>query len=197
MSLVSLQEPLSQFCEVFAEACAAGIENPNAMTVSTVDSANRPRSRVVLLKDHDERGFVFYTNLNSTKGRHLTQNQNVCLNFYWRELNKQIIIEGTAEQVSEQEADEYFATRPRTSQLGAWASKQSQPLKSQAHLLAEVAKFEAMYLARKIPRPPHWSGFRVVPHYFEFWKAGTFRLHDRVAYELEDDNHWKKVRLNP
>ena len=106
-------------------------------------------------------------------------------------------INSTDRTVSDQEADEYFATRPRTSQLGAWASKQSRPLKSQTHLLAEVAKYEAMYLARKIPRPPHWSGFRVVPYYFEFWTAGKFRLHDRIAYELEDGNQWKKIRLNP
>ncbi len=174
---MSDQDPFSRFRDVFDEAAATGMTDPNAMILSTVASDGRPSSRAVLLKDFDERGFVFYTNLESRKGRDISDRPDVCLIFYWRELNKQVRIEGRAEQVSDEEADAYFATRPRGSQLGAWASRQSRPLKSRAELLAAVAKFEARFLVR-VPRPPHWSGYRVVPEYFEFWVAGAFRLHD-------------------
>jgi len=189
------RDPFARFATVFERAVAAGIDDPNAMVVSSVDGGGRPSSRVVLLKSFDHRGFVFYTNLESCKGREILANPHVALNFYWRELDEQVRIQGVAEQVGDDEADAYFATRPRGSQLGAWASRQSRPLKSRAILLAEVAKVEAKYLG-KIPRPPHWSGFRVVPDSFEFWVAGKFRLHRRTVYE-KIDGGWENHRLYP
>jgi pyridoxamine 5'-phosphate oxidase len=188
-------DPFARFGEVFERAVAAGIEDPNAMVVSSVGAGGRPSSRVVLLKSFDERGFVFYTNFESRKGREILANPHVALIFFWRELDEQVRIEGAAERVADEEADAYFATRPRGSQLGAWASRQSRPLKNRAVLLAEVARVEAKYLG-KIPRPPHWSGFRVVPDRFEFWVAGRFRLHQRTVYERDGDG-WKTHRLYP
>lgn len=188
--------PFSRFREVFAEAEATGVTDPNAMILSTVDTEGRPSSRAVLLKGFDERGFVFYTNLESRKGREILARPDVCLIFYWRELDHQVRIEGRAEQVSDAEADAYFATRPRGSQLGAWASRQSRPMKGRGELLAAVAKYQARFLF-KVPRPPHWSGFRVVPSAFEFWVAGKFRLHDRTVYERSVDGGWTSHRLFP
>lgn len=190
-----LPDPFVRFGEVFERAVATGIDDPNAMVVSSVDGGGRPSSRVVLLKSFDDQGFIFYTNFESRKGREILANPHVALNFYWRELHEQIRIQGVAEQVADDEADAYFTTRPRGSQLGAWASRQSRPLKSRASLLAEVAKVEARYLG-KIPRPLHWSGFRVVPDTFEFWVAGKFRLHRRTVYE-RTDRGWKTQRLYP
>jgi len=148
------------------------------------------------LKGFDERGFAFYTNLESRKGLELAGNPQVSLNFYWRELGRQVEIRGTAERVSDGEADVYFASRPRGSQLGAWASRQSRPMASRAELMAAVAKIEARYLGRAIPRPSHWSGFRVVPSSFEFWVAGTFRLHKRTLFERSSDG-WRSRLLFP
>lgn len=178
------EEPFARFRQVLAEAEASGMADPNAMTVASVDPAGQPSARVVLLKSFDERGFVFYTNLESRKGTEIRAHPQVSLSFWWRELGKQVIVLGTAGQVPDAEADAYFATRPRTSQLGAWASQQSQPLPGgRGHLLAEVARLEAQHFVRPVPRPPHWSGFRVVPHWIELWVAGAFRLHDRTVYE--------------
>ncbi len=188
-------DPIERFREVFEEAVASGINNPNAMTVSSVDTEGQPSSRVVLLKDFDAEGFVFYTNLESRKGTEIRANPNVSLSFYWRETGKQVVVRGRAELVSDEEADAYFATRPRASQLGAWASRQSRPLKSRAHLMAQVAWYEAKYLGA-VPRPPHWSGFRVVPFYIELWVLGALRLHDRTLFEKTPDG-WTSRRLNP
>ncbi len=190
------EDPIERFREIFEEAKATGIDDPNAMDVSTVDAEGRPSARQVLLKDFDERGFVFYTNFESRKGTEIQGNPNVSLNFYWRETRKQVIVRGRAEPVSGEEADAYFATRSRTSQLGAWASHQSRPLKNRAQLMARVAKYEAKYLTGAVPRPPHWSGFRVVPSTIELWIAGAFRLHDRVFYERTEGG-WTATRLNP
>jgi len=190
------ENPFDRFRQVFEEARAAGMDDPNAMVVSTVDTEGRPSARAVLLKHFDEAGFVFYTNYESRKGRQILANPNVNLHFFWRELDKQVSIEGEARSVDPAEADAYFATRPRGSQLGAWASKQSRPLPSRAHLLAEVARLEARHLGRKIPRPPHWSGFRVVPRRFEFWVAGRFRLHDRTVFESTGEG-WETQKLYP
>jgi pyridoxamine 5'-phosphate oxidase len=172
------------------------MDDPNAMLVSSVDADGRPSARTVLLKSFDDQGFVFYTNYESRKGRQILANPNVSLHFFWRELERQVGIEGVAERVTDEEADAYFATRPRGSQLGAWASRQSRPMPSRATLLAEVAKVEARYLGRSVPRPPHWSGFRVVPRRFEFWVAGRFRLHDRTVFEREDGG-WRSQKLYP
>lgn len=158
------------------------MRDPNAMCLATVDLAGRPSTRMVLLKSCDERGFVFYTNLESRKGADLRVNPNVSLTFYWRELNRQVHVRGRIEPVGAAEADEYFATRPRGSQLGAWASRQSRPLPSRTALLAEVARVEMRYLTSSVPRPPFWSGFRVVPAEIEFWVAGPFRLHRRTLF---------------
>ncbi len=193
---VTLQDdPIDRFREFFEEAAATGMDDPNAMVVSSVDADGRPSSRVVLLKDFDAEGFVFYTNLESRKGREIQANPNVSLSFFWRETGKQVVVRGRAELVGDAEADAYFATRPRTSQLGAWASEQSRPLAGRTQLLARVAKYEAKYLGA-VPRPPHWSGFRVVPTYIELWVAGAFRLHDRTLFERTEDG-WTSCKLNP
>ena len=189
-------DPIERFREFFDEAVATGMEDPNAMVVSSVDSEGRPSSRVVLLKDFDADGFVFYTNLESRKGTEILANPNVSLSFFWREIGKQVVIRGRAEPVSDDEADAYFATRPRNSQLGAWASRQSRPLQSRAQLLARVAEYETKFLTGKVPRPPHWSGFRVVPSYIELWVAGAFRLHDRTLFQ-RSDGAWVSHKLNP
>jgi pyridoxamine 5'-phosphate oxidase len=194
--LVPFAEPFDRFREVLSEAEATGMADPNAMVVSTVDGEGQPSSRVVLLKGFDERGFVFYTNLESRKGREVLGHPKVSLSFFWRELSKQVVVLGTAERVSDEEADAYFASRARTSQLGAWASQQSRPLPGRAHLLAEVAKLKARYLGRSVPRPPHWSGFRIVPHWIEIWVAGAFRLHDRTVYERVAEG-WRVTKRYP
>ncbi len=195
MKVAKKDDPLERFRAFFDEAAATGMDDPNAMVVSSVDAEGRPSSRVVLLKDFDAEGFVFYTNLESRKGREIQTNPDVSLSFYWRETGKQVVVRGRAEPVSDAEADAYFATRPRTAQLGAWASQQSRPLASRAQLLARVAKYEAKYLGA-VPRPPHWSGFRVVPSYIELWVAGAFRLHDRTLFERTEGG-WASRKLNP
>lgn len=194
--LQNKDDPFRRFGEILSRAEATGMQDPNAMVLSTVDPDGRPLSRNVLLKGFDERGFVFFTNLESRKGRDLAENPQVCMNFYWRELGEQIIIQGIAHQVSDAEADAYFASRDRNSRLGAWASKQSRPLSSRAELLAAVAKYEARYLGRSVPRPPYWSGFRVEPTRIEFWTNGLFRLHRRIVFERSEDS-WKISRLYP
>lgn len=196
MKTAPIAEPFALFRQLLTEAEATGMNNPNAMVVSTVDPDAQPSSRVVLLKGFDERGFVFYTNFESRKGREILGNPKVSLDFFWRQLDKQVVVLGTAERVTDEEADAYFATRHRTSQLGAWASLQSRPLPGKAHLLAEVAKLEAKYLGRPIPRPLHWSGFRVVPHWIEIWLSGTFRLHDRTVYERIPEG-WRVTKRYP
>ena len=191
-----MNDPFERFSEVFTRAREADIELPNAMSVSTLGPEGQPSTRMVLLKDFDADGFVFYTNFESRKGRHILSSPKVALNFYWRELEEQIQIEGEAMPVNDEEADAYFATRPRASQLGAWASQQSRPLTSRAKLVAEVAKVEARYIGRAVPRPPHWSGFRVAPRRFEFWVGKPFRLHERTVYE-RDGEGWKRYGLYP
>ncbi len=189
--------PIERFSVLLQQAVDLDIENPGAMALATVDAEGRPATRTVLLKQVDERGFVFYTNLVSRKGDHLKVNPHASLLFYWRELGKQVSVDGPVVPVAEEEADAYFATRPRTAQLGAWASQQSRPLQHRAELLARVARFEAEFLGREVPRPPHWSGFRVVPERIEFWSAGRFRLHKREVYERDGESGWKVTLLNP
>jgi pyridoxamine 5'-phosphate oxidase len=193
------RDPFAWFAELFQAAIASGCKNPNAMTLATAGPDGAPSSRQVLLKHFDASGFVFYTNLESRKGVQLAASPRVSLNFYWRELDRQVQIEGRAEPVSDAEADAYFASRDRGSQIGAWASRQSRPLPSRDQLVAEVAQLELDYQDRRVPRPPFWSGFRVVPHYFEFWAEGVARLHDRIAYARAPDSPggWRSRRLYP
>ena len=193
-----MTDPFQHFAEWFREAEAAVLVDPNAMVLSTVGPDGRPSSRVVLLKGFDREGFVFYGNLESRKFRDLRAHPWAALNFHWKPLEKQVRIEGQVTQVSDQEADAYFATRPRGSQIGAWASRQSEPLASKATLEAAVKEVEARYAGREVPRPPHWSGFRLAPDRIEFWKSGEFRLHDRQVFRrASPEAPWTEERLYP
>ena len=193
-----MTDPFQQFAEWFREAEAAVPVDPNAMVLSTVGADGRPSSRVVLLKGFDQEGFVFYGNLESRKFRDLRAHPWAALNFHWKPLGKQVRIEGRTTQVSDAEADTYFATRPRGSQVGAWASRQSEPLASREALEAAVREVEARYSGREVPRPPHWSGFRLEPDRIEFWQAREFRLHDRHVFcRAARDAAWTIERLYP
>lgn len=188
--------PFARFAEVFSRARAAQPQDPNAVTLATVDAQGRPSARVVLLKDFDERGFVLYTNGQSRKGRELSQQAVAALCFYWPALQEQVRVEGRVEPVSAADADAYFATRPRESQVGAWASLQSQTLGARSELEARVADLTRRFEGQAVPRPPHWGGFRVVPTSLEFWKAHPFRLHWREVYE-RDGEGWALRTLYP
>ncbi len=190
-------DPFSLFAAWFADAHAAESVDPNAMTLATVDTDGQPSARMVLLKDYDERGFVFYTNLESRKGRALAANPVAALLFYWKSLGRQIRIEGPAVAVDAAESDEYYNTRPYGSRIGAHASEQSRPLESRAALKARVAALKEQYPeGAPLPRPAHWAGTRVVPQRIEFWHEGQFRLHSRVVYTRVGDG-WARTMLNP
>ncbi|NND44956.1 MAG: pyridoxamine 5'-phosphate oxidase [Xanthomonadales bacterium] len=189
-------EILDAFADCLQAAREAGELEPTAMTVATRNATGGVSARTVLLKHFDERGLVFYTNLESRKGRQLADLPEAALVFHWKTIQRQVLVEGAVEQVSDEEADAYFASRPRGSQLGAWASKQSEPLKNRAELLKRVVATEARYVGREVPRPPHWSGFRVVPRMVEFWTGKKSRLHDRFRYTL-DGSTWARQRLYP
>jgi pyridoxamine 5'-phosphate oxidase len=168
------------------------------MTLATVDSRGLPNARMVLLKGVDERGFVFYTNMDSQKGQELDAQPRAALVFYWKSSNRQVRVRGPVERVSEKEADTYFATRPKQAQIGAWASKQSSPLESRLAFEKAVALYATKYAIGEVPRPPNWSGYRIVPMSIEFWQARPFRLHDRVEFRRErPDASWNKTRLYP
>lgn len=193
----NLEETIvTRFRQGLDRAVDNGIPEPTAMTLATADEQGRPAARTVLLKGMDAEGFVFYTNLGSRKGRHLQAHDNVSLVFWWRENAEQVLIDGRAEPVGDQEADAYFASRPRGSQIGAWASMQSQPMASRAEFLARVASFEKKFEGREVPRPEHWSGFRVKPRRIEFWYGREFRLHERVCFELVG-RVWQESLLYP
>ncbi|MFO0598496.1 MAG: pyridoxamine 5'-phosphate oxidase [Myxococcaceae bacterium] len=196
MEPAPLSEPFERFAKVFAEAKAAVPKDPNAMTLATVDERGQPMARVVLLKDFDQRGFVFFTNYRSMKGRALESARRAGLNFYWAPIDQQVRVEGTVEKVPERESDEYFASRPRISQLGAWASEQSQLLATREELEARLSELTKKYEGTTVPRPAWWGGFRVVPSRIEFWKAHEFRLHWREQYVRAGDG-WQKSWLNP
>jgi pyridoxamine 5'-phosphate oxidase len=189
-------DPITLFQTWFREAVDSGIKEPSAMTVATVDAEGCPDARMMLLKGVDERGFVFYTNLGSAKAQALMHDPRVALCFYWAEIGKQVRIRGRANIVSDDEADAYFATRPRLSQISAWASKQSQPMRGYFELEAEVAKAALRFGMGKISRPPFWSGFRVVPARIEFWIQKPFRSHHRIVCERRADG-WGKQWLYP
>jgi pyridoxamine 5'-phosphate oxidase len=192
-----ITEAIESFRVLYEKARGTDIQEPTAMTLATAGKDGRPSTRTVLLKGFDSRGFVFYTNLDSRKARQLTENPWASLTFYWAVLERQVQIEGAVELVDDKEADSYWATRPRESQIGAWASHQSQPLAKRDDLLLEAKRVAEIYEGRDVPRPPRWSGFRLIPNRIEFWKGMPARLHERIAYLRDDSGAWQKVLLNP
>jgi pyridoxamine 5'-phosphate oxidase len=189
-------DPHRLFEEWFAEARLSEPNDPEAVALATASADGRPSVRMVLLKGHDRRGFVFYTNLDSRKGGELGANPNAALLFHWKSLRRQVRIEGAAEAVGEEEADAYFATRSRDSQLGAWASEQSRPLPDRALFEARFEEMRARFEGGKVPRPPRWSGFRIVPERIEFWNDRAHRLHERRMFERAGDG-WREGLLYP
>ncbi|MFL5487723.1 MAG: pyridoxamine 5'-phosphate oxidase [Gemmatimonadaceae bacterium] len=192
-------DPIERFRSVYALAektDRAIIPDPSAMALGTIEDRNQPSVRIVLLKNFDERGFVFYTNYEGRKGRHLLAHPRAALCFYWAPIDIQVRIEGTVTKVADEEADAYFATRARQSQIGAWASRQSEPLESPSALDERVVKYEREFAGRDVPRPRFWSGFRVMPEQMEFWRARPNRLHERHLYTRED-NGWRIETLYP
>jgi pyridoxamine 5'-phosphate oxidase len=191
-------DPLALFRAWMAEAEAAELVDPEAMALATVDAEGLPDVRMILLKGADERGFVFYTNCESAKGRELAANPQAALLFYWKSLGRQIRLRGAVEPATEVEADAYFATRHRESRIGACASRQSRPLSSRAALEAEVARLTEAFGEDDVPRPPYWRGYRLVPLEIEFWRSGAFRLHDRIVFRRASPREpWAKTRLYP
>ena len=189
-------DPFDLFDAWLAEASRSELNDPNAMTLASATPDGRPSARMVLLKGADHDGFVFYTNTESRKGNELAQNPEVALLFHWKSLARQVRIEGLAEPVLAHEADTYFASRARLSRLGAWASDQSRPLADRGVLEARLTELEQRHPGNTIPRPPHWSGFRVRPDRFEFWQDMPYRLHDRTIFARKD-GHWVTEKLYP
>jgi len=191
----SAAEPMQQFERWLADAIAAQVPEPNAMTLATVGADGRPSTRIVLVKGVDARGIVWYTNYQSRKGRELAVHPFAALQFHWVELERVVRVEGAVEKVTDAESDAYFASRPLDSRIGAWASPQSEVIASRATLLANAARYGAQFML-KPPRPPHWGGYRLAPARIEFWRNGAFRLHDRFLYSLER-GVWTVTRLSP
>ncbi len=196
MAETQVEDPIALFLEWFEQAKQGNNPDPTACAVATTDAENCPSVRMVLLKDADERGFVFYTNTESRKAEELAANPCAALLFHWRDPHRQVRVKGPAELVSDDEADAYFATRHRSSQIGAWASAQSQPMKDKYELERKVVEFTARFALGAIPRPPYWSGYRVAPVGIEFWEERRFRLHKRLAF-VRDGSTWQKQRLYP
>ncbi len=189
-------EPFALFAEWLGEATRSEPNDPNAMALATVDADGLPDVRMVLLKGFDTDGFVFYSHTASAKGRELAANPKAALLFHWKSLRRQVRVRGPVTPVSDAEADAYFATRPKQSQLGAWASKQSQPLESRMAFEKAIALVAAKYALGTVPRPPGWSGWRIIPQAIEFWHDRPFRLHDRILF-TRDGGDWRKTRLYP
>lgn len=191
------RNPLKQFEKWMEEAIKKKVEEPTAVTLATVNKKGQPSARVVLLKGIDKNGFVFYTNYKSKKGNDLAQNKLCCLNFFWVDLHRQVRIYGKAEKVSARESDQYFASRPRQSQIGAITSPQSAVIKSRSFLEVRYDIFEAAYKDKKVPRPVNWGGYRVIPSSIEFWQGRESRLHDRILFTKKKSGNWKIERLSP
>lgn len=189
-------DPIKQFQRWLDQAIAAELPEPNAMTLATASRAGIPSARIVLLKGLDGRGFAFYTNYESRKGQELADNPHAALVFLWTLLERQVRIEGRVEKITAVETDAYFQSRPLTSRLGAWASDQSRVIPAREVLEKRFAELKATYADENVPRPPHWGGYRVIPHQIEFWQGRTSRLHDRLCYCLEHSN-WLLERLAP
>lgn len=191
-------EPFALFADWLDDAGESEVNDPNAMALATVDTDGLPDVRMVLLKGFDERGFVFYTNFESAKGQEILATMKAALCFHWKSLRRQVRVRGPVEIVSNEEADEYYESRPRGSRIGAWASKQSRPLEGRWALEKAVAEYTARYAVGSIPRPEHWSGFRIMPTQIEFWHDRPFRLHDRVLFKRSGEGEtWSKTRLYP
>ena len=190
------RDPFDLFNKWFSLAKKKEINDPNAMNLSTVSDNLQPTSRLVLLKSFNKKGFVFNTNLNSKKANDISNNSQVSLNFYWKSLRKQVRIDGKAIKLNKAESDVYFKSRPKDSKIGAWASNQSSNLKNREELITKVKIYEKKFKNKKIPRPSYWSGYRVVPHLFEFWQDMPFRLHDRLEFN-KIGNLWKAKKLYP
>lgn len=189
--------PIKQFMAWWADAEAARINDAHAMALSTVDAMAVPHTRIVFLKGVDEKGFVFFSNYHSEKGNNIAGNAHVALLFFWKELERQVRIEGIAKKTSELESDTYFHSRPAGSRIGAWASPQSKVIASRAILDTNVAEIEQRFAGKPIERPPHWGGYRVIPAHLEFWQGRPSRLHDRIKYSLQEDGSWDIYRLAP
>lgn len=189
-------DPVLQFEKWFKEAVDAKVNEPNAMSISTVSAEGKPSSRIVLLRNFDQEGFVFYTNYNSRKGFDIRVNPNVALLFFWPELERQVRIEGVLKKQSPEESDRYFNSRPRESKLGAWTSEQSKPIDSRLVLDKAYDEHAKKFPGNEVPRPPYWGGYLLTPLYMEFWQGRASRLHDRISYTHEDQK-WKIERLSP
>lgn len=189
-------DPLKQFEKWFGDVLHSGLDEPNAMLLST-NSADRPTGRIVLLKGLDTRGFIFFTNYRSRKGKEMEENPNVALTFFWKELERQVRIEGQIEKTTAVESDAYHYSRPRGSQIGAWVSDQSEVIESREFLEQKQKALEEKFADQPVPRPAHWGGYRVIPDYIEFWQGRPSRLHDRLAYSKIEDSVWKIERLSP
>jgi len=197
MNFTLRNDPLELFGEWMGEAEISEPSDANAAALATIDNLGMPNVRIVLLKGVDERGFLFYTNFNSTKGREVQKTPKAAVCFHWKSLGRQVRVRGKVEFVSDEEADVYFRTRHPQSRLGAWASDQSQPLDSRETLIKKVEKYREKYGEENIPRPPNWSGFRIMPQSIEFWRDGEFRLHDRVVFTPDGKGGWSGQRLYP
>lgn len=193
---VAGDNPFAFFHKWFTEAQQADAEEVNAMTLATVNNAGRPHARIVLLKGLDDKGFVFFTNYNSEKGRDIAENPNVSLVFFWKELERQVCIEGIAEKVSDAENDEYFHSRPAGSRIGAWSSPQSTVIPNRKILEENYNRYSAQY-GDNAPRPEHWGGYRIIPSSIEFWQGRSSRMHDRIIFSQNTDGSWQKSRLAP
>ena len=200
VGIAESSDPIELFNRWYADATAAESTLPDAVALATADAAGRPSVRMVLLKGADERGFVFYTNVESRKGRELAVRPQDALCFHWKSLSRQVRVEGIVQRVDDNEADAYFATRARASQIGAWASKQSQPMAGRFEFERRIAQFTAKHAIGAVPRPEFWTGFRIVPDAIEFWQDRRFRLHDRIVYRrapMEAGGDWTSERLYP